>query len=270
MMNTLEKYRQYLEEQEAAVGTISIYLRYAAEVEKYIAGGATKKQILVYKQKLKDRKVAPATLNLAVVSVNKYLKFAGYENCTVKTEKIQKKKSLENVLCIDEYRKMLNTAENNGRKKYYCIMKTLAQTGIRIGELKYFSVEVLETKKIRVSSKGKTREIYLPDKLIRELKDYCEAEKIKSGVIFRGNTENPIGRVTVYKTLGRIGEMAGIGKEKVHPHSFRHLFAVTYMEIYGNLAELSDILGHSSLETTRIYTLTSAEEKRKRLEQMEL
>lgn len=271
MKNTLDLYRAYLENQELAVGTKKIYMRYAKEIEDFSAEKKiSKKTVLAYKQNIKQRGAATATLNLAVIAVNKYLKFAGYGNSTVKTEKLQKRRSLENVLSAEEYGMMLASARERGKYKYFYIMKTLAQTGIRISELRYFTVEILSKRKIQVCSKGKAREIYLPDGLLRELKEYCTKEKIRSGVIFRGNTQAPISRAAVYKMLVRIGETAGISKEKIYPHSFRHLFAVTYMNRYSNLTELADILGHSNLETTRIYTLTTAEEKRKRMDQLGL
>lgn len=271
MKKRLEKYETYLREQELSDGTISIYLRYAKQIDQYIEWfGATKQTILAYKKKLKERDAAPATINLSVTAVNKYLRFCGYWKCTVKTEKVQKKRSLENVISRDEYKKMLQYAKRGKRKKYYYILKSLTQTGARVSELQYFTVEGLSRKKIQVKNKGKIREIYLPDGLIKELKEYCREENIKCGIIFKSNKKKPIGRSSVYKMLVRIGLEAGIPKEKVYPHSFRHLFAVTYMNNYGNLTELADILGHSNLETTRIYTLTSAEEKRKRMDKLDL
>lgn len=271
MKNTIETYETFLKEQELAEETIKIYMRYAKKIEGYMQKTeVSKKAVLDFKQNLKNRNIAPATFNLAVISVNKYLKYCGYERYTVKTQKIQKRKSLENVISIAEYKKMLQSVKAGRRRKYYYIMKALAQTGIRVSELQYFTVEILEKKKILVDNKGKIREIYIPDSLVMELKEYCETANIKRGVIFKGNTERPIGRASIYKMLVRIGTDAGIPKEKIYPHSFRHLFAVTYMNCYGNLTELADILGHSNLETTRIYTLSTAEEKRKRMDHLGL
>lgn len=143
-------------------------------------------------------------------------------------------------------------------------------TGIRIGELKFFTVEILEKQAIQVTGKKKTREVYLPDKLIRELKAYCSHAGIESGVIFRGRKGKPLNRVTVYNMFARLADMTGVPKEKVHPHNFRHLFALTYMENYANLFELADLLGHSSLETTRIYARSTMEKKRQRMDKLGL
>lgn len=271
MRNNIETYKIYLKEQELAEETIKIYLRYAKIINAYLLKfGFSKQTVLKYKKELVSKKLSPATINLAIISVNKYLKYCGYGEYVVKTQRIQNRKSLENVISIAEYKQMLKTARETGKVKYYYIIKTLAQTGIRVSELQYFTVEILEKKKILVNNKGKIREIFLPDSLISELYSYCKIAGIKSGVIFKGNTERPIGRASVYKMLVRIGVDAGLPKEKIYPHSFRHLFAVTYMNCYGNLAELADILGHSNLETTRIYTLSTAEEKRKRMDNLGL
>lgn len=270
MESTMEKYRAYLEGQELAGATICIYVRYAQEIEKYTKGDIqTKKNIIAYKKFLEEG-MAPSTVNLAVSAVNRYLRFSGYGECAVKGEKLQKRRSLENVISVEEYKRMLAATDSKGREKYYFIIKILAQTGIRISELKYFTVEALEERKIQIKNKGKIREIYIPDMLGIELKKYCERKGILSGVIFCGRKNRPIGRTAVYKMIVQIGKEADIPEEKVYPHSFRHLFAVTYMKRYGNIAELADIMGHSDLETTRIYTLTTAEEKRKRMENMGL
>ena len=271
MERRIKEYEVYLRKQELSEGTIEIYIRYARQIEKYLEkAGASKQTILDYKQELKRKGVAPATFNLVIISVNKYLKYIGWREYTVKTQKIQRRRSLENVIGMDEYKKMLGLARTGRRRKYYYIMRTLAQTGIRVSELKYFKVEILRHKKITVCNKGKTREIFLPDSLIQELEEFCTAENMKNGAIFKGRAGKPIRRASVYKMLVRIGMDAGIPKEKLYPHSFRHLFAVTYMNRYGNLTELADILGHSSLETTRIYTVSTAEEKRKRMDELGL
>ena len=176
----------------------------------------------------------------------------------------------KNVISRKEYQELLNYAKSSGRKKYYYIMRTLALTGIRVSELQYITVETLETGRVQVYNKGKIRDVYLPDVLIRELKKFCREEKENDGIIFRGRGGDPINRITVYKMIAYLGDMVGIKKEKVHPHSFRHFFAISYMERYGNLAELADLLGHTSIETTRIYTTSTVEEKRRKLNNLGL
>ena len=160
---------------------------------------------------------------------------------------------------------MLSCATPSGREKYYYIIRVMVFTGIRVSEFSSLTVEVLPLGRFAVGNKGKTRDIYLPDRLVSELTEYCRTEQITSGVIFKGNRGKAIHRTSIYKMLIRLAGMAGIEKQKAHPHSFRHLFALTYMKQYADLTDLADLLGHSSLETTRIYTTTTAEEKRSRL-----
>lgn len=184
----------------------------------------------------------------------------------VRTEKLHRQRSLKNVISMDEYRKILTYAKESGREKYYYIIRTLASTGMRVGELRFLTVEALEQESFCVENKGKIRELYLPEKLSAELMQYCRKHGITRGAIFCGNRGEALQRVSVYKMLVKLADMAGVEKQKAHPHSYRHFFALIYMNRYADLTELADLLGHSSLETTRIYTTTTAEEKRRKLD----
>lgn len=267
----IEEYREYLFRKELSAGTEEIYIRQARVLLDFLDGRAiTKEEMIAYKKYLSEKGLAVSTLNLYIVAANSYLKYAGYQEYRVKTKKMQRRKSLENVISIEEYKRLLAYAKQSGREKYYYIMKTMALTGIRVSELKFFTVEILNQEMITVNNKGKIREVYLPDTLLKELRGYCRKAHIESGVIFKGNRAGQISRIGVYKMLTHMADMLGIPKERVHPHSFRHLFAITYMNRYGNISELSDILGHSNLETTRIYAVTSIQEKRKKMENLGL
>lgn len=262
----LMRYNDYLRQKELAEGTIAIYSRQASNLLDYLDGKKiTKEMMMAYKKYLISLNRKITTTNLCIAAINNYLKYAGYLECVLKSEKTMKNRSLENVVTIEEYRRMLSYAKESGREKYYFIMRVLVFTGIRISELSFLTVEVLEQGKFTVRNKGKTREVYIPEGLVKELNEYCKKQRIERNVIFRGNRQKPISRVAVYKMLIHLADMVGVKKEKAHPHSFRHLFAVTYMKQYSDLTELADIMGHSSLETTRIYTMTTAEEKRRRL-----
>ncbi len=270
-MENLETYETYLRNCELSEGTCRLYLREAAKFLDYLDGReVSKDELLLYRKKMISRGLSPATINLYTIAVNKYLRYVGCQKVSVRTLRIQKKNSVENVINKSEYRELLAYAKKSGRNKYYYIMKTLALTGIRISELSFFTVDALKRGKIQVYNKGKIREIYLPDCLVHELKEYCKMEKRKEGIIFRGRNDAPIGRTAVYKMMMHLGDMVGIPREKVHPHSFRHFFAITYMEHYANLTELADLLGHASVETTRIYTTSTVEEKRRRLNNLGL
>lgn len=270
-MEQLTSYANYLKEKELSKGTCELYIRQARLFLEYVGDRKiTKEEVLSYRKKLKEKNLSVSTMNLYIIAVNHYLKYAGYKDCSIRTVRVQKKSSVENVINSAEYHMLLSYAKSSGQEKYYYIMKTLALTGIRISELRFFTVEILQQGQVCVYNKGKIREVYLPDCLIQELQSYCDKEHIKEGVIFRGKENKPINRTTVYKMIAHLADMVGVSKEKAHPHSFRHFFAVTYMEHYANLAELADILGHSSIETTRIYTVSTSEEKRRRLNNLGL
>lgn len=267
----LGSYTDYLMQKELAEQTRSIYVKQAEVFLDYLENRSiTKKETIAYKQALLNRGRKISTINLYLVAVNSYLKYAGHTDCTVKMLKLQNRQCPDNILTSEEYRKMLAWAKDSGRDKYYCIMRTLALTGIRISELSGCTVEAMKRGRFFICNKGKNREIYLPEKLLAELRIYCERAKIREGVIFRGNKGGAISRTAVYKMLVRIADEVGISKEKAHPHSFRHLFAITYMQTYSNLFELADLLGHASLETTRIYTATTAEERRRKMNGLNL
>lgn len=265
----ITKYADYLAGTELSEGTKEIYLRQAKVFTDYLKKRPiTKKEVIAYKKLLMTKGYAHTTINLYIVAINNYLNYTGHKNLSIGTERLQKRHYPENIIDKEEYKKLLDYAKESGRMKYYYIMRTLALTGIRISELEGCTVESLARGKFVTSNKGKVREVYLPDKLIHDLNEYCAVQKIESGVIFRGKGGGPIERTSVYRMLVHLADMAGIAKEKAHPHSFRHLFAVTYMEQYSNLFELADILGHSSLETTRIYTATTDRMKREKMDKL--
>lgn len=267
----LENYRQYLREMELADSTVKSYVKEAEALLAFAGGRRLEKALLIaYKAKLEQKGYRVNTINLKIVAVNRYLRYCGENDCVVKTKKCQRRQSIENVICEEEYRRMTDYALQSGREKYYYIMKTMALTGIRVGELKYITVEAVCRGYTRVYNKGKIREIYLPDCLTTILREYCANQGITQGVVFRGKGDQPVSREAVWKMLTHLADCLGIDRKKVHPHSFRHFFALSYMNRYSNLFELADILGHSSLETTRIYTTASIEQKRRRMEELDI
>lgn len=267
----LKKYAEYLIQKELADNTRTVYLKQAELFLAFVEGREiTKKETIAYKQKLLAGEKSPASINLYITAVNGFLKYDGLKDCYIKTVRVQKSQCPDNIINAEEYKRMLLCAKEYGYQKYYCIMMTLAMTGIRVSELSGCTVEALRQGKFIVYNKGRMREIYLPERLIAELECYCMEMKITSGTIFLGNKDRPISRNTVYKMLLRVADMGGVPRHRVHPHSFRHLFAVTYMKQYSDLSELADIMGHSSLETTRIYTRSTTDEKRRRMNELKL
>jgi len=261
------KYEEYLQKQHLSKNTIYIYIREANHLKEYLSQKVEEQNLNQYTAYLKSNYKA-VTVNLYLVACKRFLEFCGYTDNNIKFVKIQPKQSVENVIDKADYNKMLSYAHQHGKQKASLILRTLACTGIRVSELNDITVEGLATGRIEVFNKQKYREVYLPNKLVIELDKYCREENIKSGPIFLGNRGTPISRVGVWDMIQRLAQKSGIEKEKAHPHSFRHLFAKTYMEQFGNLSELADILGHSSIEVTRRYTMSSAEEKRERMDSL--
>lgn len=258
----VKRYEEFLEESGLSHNTIILYVARAKEFLKTCKGWETDKRIIVQYVEQMQEHYKPRTVNLYIISMNHYLKWSGYQEYTVRTRRIQAKRSLNNILSLQEYFLLLEHAKKTGRIKYYMIMKVLAGTGIRVSELGYFTIAAIKAGNVDVYNKGKTREIYIPESLSKLLLEYSREQQIEEGILFEGAKGRPISRNAVWQMLTKIAEEAGIDKRKANPHSFRHLFAKTYMNKYGNLAELGDILGHASLETTRIYTTSTVEENR--------
>lgn len=270
-MKSLTDYENYLISQELSEATIVVYLRIAKEFISYVDDRDVDKWIVLdYKKYMENSMLAVTTMNQHIIAVNRYLRFCGYSDCVIKTYRIQRQTSLSNVIDEEDYQKMLVYVRENKDDKYYAIMKTLALTGIRVSELSYITAENIGQGHIVVMNKGKVREIFLPDCLIAILEEYCEKQQITEGCVFRGNAGKPISREAVWEKINRIAAKAGIDRKKAHPHSFRHYFALLYLKRYSNIFELADILGHASLETTRIYATATVETKRQRMEQLDI
>ncbi len=271
MEEKMAVYKGYLEEQELSETTVRTYLRYVKQFVVFLDGRpVTKRMVLRFRDELITHGYKITTINLAIIAVNRFLQYSDNSSCRIRTLKCQRRQSLENVITEEEYHSLLSCARENGDIKYYAIMKTLALTGIRISELGCITIQALEQGYTRVQNKGKTREIYLSDSLIILLKEYCRRENITKDAVFRGRKGKAIGREAVWKQLKTIAEQAGVKREKVYPHSFRHFFAQNYMKHFPNISELADILGHSSLETTRIYLAESIEQRREKLEKLNI
>ena len=211
-------------------------------------------------------------MNVEISAINAYLKFFKMDQMCLKLLRIQREVFLpENrEITKDDYQKLLVTAKQQGKERLYFIMMTLAGTGIRISELKYITVEAISCGKAKIRMKGKTRTVLLPNKLCRMLGKYAKRKGIQSGHIFRTRSGKTVDRSNICHEMKEISEEAGVRKEKVFPHNFRHLFARLFYRIEKNLAHLADVLGHSRIETTRIYVAASAKDYERILNQMEL
>lgn len=236
----------------------------------------TKDTTMKYKIHLRTLTESAKSINAWVVSLNKYLKWLGLKEATILKVKMQQQSSNEESLTIADFKRLLRIAKANGYEQLYYIIKILGMTGCRIGELQYFTVENIEKtprKNIKVVNKGKDREIVIRQDLSRELKHYYKSKNIESGYIFLSSDPKCKGKMpnksTIFRQMKKVAGLARINKEKVHPHNFRHLFAQVFLNAYPeNVLDLADLLGHNDLKTTRIYTKTSGEQKRLKLEKV--
>ena len=267
----IEGFEAWLCDLHMSKNTVNVYVRAVRYMLDYLAGEEQEKNRLMGFRDYLAQKYKPGSVNLYLIACRKYLAYCGCDRRYLpKPVRIQQGQSVENILSLDEYEKMLAYARNNNRWKDYLIMRTLACTGMRVSELSYITVEVLSAGKVQVYNKNKYRELYLPDKLIADLKDYCQNNSLTEGPVFLGSLGTGIDRRSVWEMIQKTAQHCGIEKSKAHPHSFRHLFAKIFMGQYANLAELADILGHSSIETTRRYTMSSMEEKREKIDKLTL
>ncbi|MGM9946739.1 tyrosine-type recombinase/integrase [Floccifex sp.] len=264
-------------ENEKADNTIILYRRVVKMFVDYFSGNEITKMDIISFKKMLEKKYSPSTVKNHITIVNKFIKFAEimengddpYEirthnsKMTLKNIKIQQVASLDNVIEASDYKRMIRKAKELGMMDMYLIMKIFAHTGIRVSELQFFTVENVKKNYITVNNKGKIREIILIGELKREILSYCRSNKIKEGKIFN------LSYYTIYYRMKKIaGKCRGIKLDKVHPHSFRHLFAINYLESGGQVTDLMDILGHNSIQTTSLYTRTTNKTKKNQLEKM--
>lgn len=271
------KLKEWIVEQRLAEYEKSTLDRYEANVTKFIEWlpdetDITKELLIEFKEHLAETLGSTNTINTYIVEVNKFLKWMGLKECCVKKIKMQSKQSNEEILSLVDYKRLLRFAKRIGDHQTYYIMKILAMTGIRISELRYFRVENMESYYIKCFNKGKERTIIVRQDLMRELKRYAREQGIKSGFLFPSpvNKGQMVSAKTIWKHMKVLAGMSKVKKSKVHAHSFRHLFAQVFLNTYSDsITELADILGHKSLETTRLYTRTSDAQKRTKMEQMD-
>lgn len=267
----LKSYASHLTRNEKAPGTVEKYLRDAGAFFQYARNKTITKELTVaYKEKLLKENYAVRTVNTMLASLNSLLEYLGLDDCKVKNIRTQRRTycSEEKELTKAEYMRLLESAKAN--EKLYLILQTICGTGIRVSELQYFTVEAVLQGNISVRCKGKIRTILLPAKLKKSLLAYAKQRNITSGAIFLGSNGKPMHRGSVWAQMKRLCKSANVNPAKVFPHNLRKLFARTFYAIEKDIAKLADILGHSSIETTRIYIMTTGTEHRRQLEQLGL
>lgn len=266
--NTIRDFKAHLIEDEKSAATAEKYLHIANHFKAFAGEQPVSKELTVlYKQKL-TKEFSARTVNVYIAGLNRLLRFIGLEDCTVKSLKIQRQVYLaeEKELTKSEYMRLLGSAS----PKLRLIMETICGTGIRVSELQYFTKESVEAGTIHIRLKGKCRDIIVNQKLRKKLLDYCRQNKIESGVIFLCKNGSPMNRSMIWAQMKKLCKAAGVLASKVFPHNLRKLFARCFYAIERDIAKLSDILGHSSIETTRIYIMTTAAAHRKQMDRLGL
>jgi len=265
-------FKDYLYEEEKASATVNKYLRDLVDFQNYLGEEELKKSVVLsYKLELCKR-YAPASVNAALSSLGSFFLFMGWYDLKVKNLKIQKQifSSGEKELTKNEYEKLLSAAKNKKDMRLFLLMQTICSTGIRVSEVKYITVEAIERGIAEISCKGKYRQVFLPRKLCLMLKQYTKNKKIESGSVFITKNGNPLDRSNIWSEMKKLCREANIPERKGFPHNLRHLFARTYYSMQKDIVRLADILGHSSINTTRIYTMESGEIHLKQIQNLDL
>ncbi len=268
----VKKFENYLYEEERSGNTIEKYMRDIRFFREWLQGRSIDKtHVIEYKKELCKR-YAVKSVNSMLSSINAFFVFMSWYDLKVKTLKIQRRifadKSKE--LSKAEYDRLLAAAKDKKNERLYYLMQTIASTGLRVSEIKYVTCEAVSQGKAVINCKGKIRQIFLPKKLCQMLMGYIKSQSIKSGSVFITRSGRPLDRCAIWKMLKDLCESAGVSKDKVFPHNFRHLFARTFYSLQKDIVRLADILGHSSIETTRLYTIESGTEHIKQLQRLGL
>ena len=269
----LADFRARLVEDEAAPATVAKYLSAVRKLAAFCHGNLwSKTQLVAFKQDLEASDLAPGTVNGVLTAVNKLLNINGYREWRLRFLKVQRRVFMapEREMTRAEYERLVNTARMNGDERTATILQTLCSTGARAGELAAITVEAAKAGHAEIRSKGKIRMILLPKKLCKLLLNYCAKRSITSGPVFITASGKPLDRSNLWKTLKALAAKARVLANKVFPHNLRHLFARTYYKKTRDIVRLADILGHSSVETTRIYTARSPIEQRRQMDSLAL
>ena len=267
----IQEFWNYLKQEEKSEATIQKYLRDVRLFRAYAQDQPiTKVLVIGWKKSLEDSGYAVRSINSMLASLNSLLHFLGRSDCRVKAIKQQKQVycSEEKELSKAEYLHLLQAAGRTPQLQL--VMKTICGTGIRVSELKYFTVEAVKQGQVTVNCKGKRRTILIPGKLRKLLLNYAQKEKIRSGVIFHTRNGKPLNRSYIWAQMKALCKEAGVNPSKVFPHNLRKLFARTFYAMEKDIAKLADILGHSSIDTTRIYIISTGTEHRRKIERLGL
>ena len=268
----LSDFARQLQEDERSPATIENYLRHIRAFAAWAGGQAVTKDLATQWKEHLISQYRPGTVNTMLVSLNRFFAFLGWYDCQVKTLHIQRRLFREESkeLTRAEYERLVSAAQASGRERLVLLLETICSTGIRFSEVKYITVEALKLGKAEISLKGKIRTILLPNKLCRKLLKYAKKQKTVSGEVFLTRNGTGLSRKQIWAEMKSICAKAKVAATKVFPHNLRHLFARVFYKACRDVAKLADVLGHSSMETTRIYLISTGVEHAHTLERLRL
>lgn len=269
---TINRFKEYLVENEKAQATVQKYMRDIRCFIEYASGLTLNKTTLLDYKGVLEQNYSVRSANSMLVALNAFLRFAGWGDLCVKQFKVQKEVycSEEKELTKAEYTALVKAAEQRKNERLSLVVQTICGTGIRVSELQSITVEAVRRGEAVVTCKGKTRKIFIVKALQKKLSQYAMRQGIVSGVLFVTKSGKPLDRSNIWRQMKELCEQAGVSPKKVFPHNLRHLFARTFYGIEKDIAKLADILGHSNINTTRIYILTTGTEHQRRMENMRL
>ena len=267
-------FTSHLTSEERAPATREKYerdVRYFLEFTERDGGRVNKETVIRYKNHLGE-KYAPTSANSMIAALNSFFRWAGVPHLAVKRFKVQRESfsSEEKELTREEYLRLINSAEARGDLRLSLMLQTICSTGIRVSELAFITLRAVHSGEARVFSKGKSRRVFILPRLQKKLKDFARKSGISSGAIFVSSSGAPISRNRVWREMKSLCQAARVSPKKVFPHNLRHLFARSFLEVDKDVVKLADILGHSNINTTRIYTVSSGAEHRRKMQMLRL
>lgn len=268
----IKAFEEYLVNEEKSRATIEKYVRDITALAAWLDERPLEKRTLLeYKTYISER-YKSASVNSMISSINCFLDHIERYDCKVKTVRLQKHifAAREKELTKAEYERLLDAAKEKHNERLFLLMQTICACGIRVSELSYITVEALKRGSADIRCKGKERRVLLPRMLCKKLSRYASEQKIKSGAVFISKNGRPLDRSNIWTDMKKLCEHAGVSKEKVFPHNLRHLFARTYYSVQKDIVRLADVLGHTSINTTRIYTMETGEEHKRQIERLGL
>ena len=269
---TLAAFARQLGEEERSPATLEKYLREVRQFAAFLGGReVTRDLAAAWREELSARQ-SPATVNGKLTALDRLLAFLGWDDCRVKHLRVQRQLFRDSAreLSREEYARLVETARRLGRGRLSLLMETICATGIRVSEVRYITAEAVREGRTEIALKGKIRTILLPGKLCRKLEKYARQKKITSGELFLTRSGRPMSRKQIWAEMKGVCRAAGVAPSKVFPHNLRHLFARCFYRVSRDVAKLADVLGHSSIETTRIYLISTGAEHARTLDQLRL